>query len=145
MPSWHDEPYLSHLRSVLLNKFYSTNQELRTPADLLVSHFSSFPQNAKSLLALYLSQLLRDLRLILDCGVVAGGNAKTSDVISACPLYHFTRPSSVVKGEISVGRMGFGPTYVAHIPPIVVWYNRDSLCYGVGARVAYITAKAKKS
>ena len=40
--------------------------------------------------------------------------------------------------------MGFGPTYVAHIPPIVVWYNRDSLCYGVGARVAYITAKAKK-
>ena len=40
--------------------------------------------------------------------------------------------------------MGFGPTYVAHIPPIVVWYSRDSLCYGVGARVAYITAKTKK-
>ena len=31
-----------------------------------------------------------------------------------------------------------------HIPPIVVWYSRDSLCYGVGARVAYITAKCKK-
>ena len=40
--------------------------------------------------------------------------------------------------------MGFGPTYVAHIPPIVVWYSRDSLCYGVGACMAYITAKAKK-
>ena len=35
--------------------------------------------------------------------------------------------------------MGFGSTYVAHIPPIVVWYSRDSLCYGVGARMAYIT------
>ena len=33
---------------------------------------------------------------------------------------------------------------MAHIPPIVVWYSRDSLCCGVGARVAYITAKAKK-
>ena len=42
-------------------------------------------------------------------------------------------------------RMGFGPTYVAHIPPLEGWYSRDSLCYEVGARVAYITAKAKKS
>ena len=25
------------------------------------------------------------------------------------------------------------------------WYSRDSLCYGAGARVVYITAKAKKS
>ena len=41
--------------------------------------------------------------------------------------------------------MGFGPTYVAHIPPLEGWYSRDSLCYGVGARVAYITAKAKKT
>ena len=40
--------------------------------------------------------------------------------------------------------MGFGPTYVAHIPPLEGWYSRDSLCYGVGARVAYISAKAKK-
>ena len=53
--------------------------------------------------------------------------------------------ASAVKRKISVGRMGFGPTYVAHIPPIVVWYSRDSLCYGVGARVAYITAKKQKS
>ena len=37
--------------------------------------------------------------------------------------------------------MGFGPTYVAHIPPLEGWYSRDSLCYGVGARVVYITAK----
>ena len=29
--------------------------------------------------------------------------------------------------------MGFGPTYVAHIPPLEGWYSRDSLCYGVGA------------
>ena len=43
-----------------------------------------------------------------------------------------------------VGRKGFGPTYVAHIPPLEGWYSRDSLCYGVGARVAYITAKAKR-
>ena len=40
--------------------------------------------------------------------------------------------------------MGFGPTYVAHIPPLRGWYNRDSLCYGVGARVVYLTAKCKK-
>ena len=41
--------------------------------------------------------------------------------------------------------MGFGPTYVAHIPPLEGWYSRDSLCYdGVGARVVYITAKCKK-
>ena len=40
--------------------------------------------------------------------------------------------------------MGFGPTYVAHIPPLEGWYSRDSLCYGVGAHVVYITAKAKK-
>ena len=39
--------------------------------------------------------------------------------------------------------MGFGPTYVAHIPPLGGRYSRDSLCYGVGARVAYKTAKAK--
>ena len=41
--------------------------------------------------------------------------------------------------------MGFGPTYVAHIPPLRGWYSRDSLCYGVGARMAYITANAKIS
>ena len=40
--------------------------------------------------------------------------------------------------------MGFGPTYVAHILPLRGWYSKDSLCYGVGARVVYITAKAKK-
>ena len=40
--------------------------------------------------------------------------------------------------------MGFGPTYVAHIPPLEGWYRRDPLCYGAGARVAYITAKANK-
>ena len=40
--------------------------------------------------------------------------------------------------------MGFGPTYVAHIPPLEGWYSRDSLCYGVGARVVYITAKNAK-
>ena len=40
--------------------------------------------------------------------------------------------------------MGFGPTNVAHIPPLKGWHSRDSLCYGAGARVAYITAKAKK-
>ena len=51
--------------------------------------------------------------------------------------------SSAVKRKFSVGRMGFGPTYVAHIPPIVVWHSRDLLCYGVGACMAYITAKAK--
>ena len=39
--------------------------------------------------------------------------------------------------------MGFGPAYVAHIPPLEGWYSRDSLCYGVGACVAYITAKSK--
>ena len=38
--------------------------------------------------------------------------------------------------------MGFGPTYVAHIPPLEGWYSRDSLCYGVGARVVYIAAFA---
>ena len=32
-------------------------------------------------------------------------------------------------------------TYVAHIPPLRGWYSRDSLCYGVRARVMYITAK----
>ena len=32
-------------------------------------------------------------------------------------------------------------TYVAHIPPLGGWYSRDLLCYGVGARVMYITAK----
>ena len=53
-------------------------------------------------------------------------------------------PPRRLRGKISVGRKGFGPTYVAHIPPIVVWYSRDSLCYGVGACMAYITAKAKK-
>ena len=46
-----------------------------------------------------------------------------------------------VSVSVSVGRMGFGPAYVAHIPPIIppiiVWYSRDSL-------VAYITAKATK-
>ena len=38
----------------------------------------------------------------------------------------------------------FGPTYVAHIPPLEGWYSRDSLCYGVRARVVYLTAKCKK-
>ena len=37
-----------------------------------------------------------------------------------------------------------GPTYVAHIPPLEGWYSRDSLCCGVGACMAYITAKCKK-
>ena len=32
--------------------------------------------------------------------------------------------------------MGFGPTYVAHTPPLRGWHSRDSLCYGAGARVA---------
>ena len=32
-------------------------------------------------------------------------------------------------------------TYVAHIPPLRGWYSRDSLCHGVGARVAYINTK----
>ena len=35
------------------------------------------------------------------------------------------------------------PAYVAHIPPLEGWYSRDSLCCGVGARMAYITAKCK--
>ena len=35
--------------------------------------------------------------------------------------------------------------YVAHIPPLEGWYSIDSLCYGAGARMAYITAKAKKN
>ena len=34
---------------------------------------------------------------------------------------------------------------MAHIPPLEGWYSRDSLCYGVGAYMAYITAKAKKN
>ena len=38
-------------------------------------------------------------------------------------------------------RAGFDPTYVAHIPPLRGWYSRDSLCYGVGARMMYINAK----
>ena len=37
--------------------------------------------------------------------------------------------------------MGFGPAYVAHIPPLEGWYSRDSLCYGVGARVATTLAR----
>ena len=46
--------------------------------------------------------------------------------------------------------MGSGPAYVAHIPPLRVWYSRDSLCalcYGVavGARMAYITTKIQKN
>ena len=45
----------------------------------------------------------------------------------------------------AVGRMGFGPTYVAHIPPLEGWYSRDSLCYGVGARMMYIMQKCKFS
>ena len=53
-------------------------------------------------------------------------------------------PPRRLRGKFSVGRMGFGPTYVAHIPPLEGWYSRDSLCYGVGARVVCITAKAKK-
>ena len=40
--------------------------------------------------------------------------------------------------------MGFGPAYVAHIPPLEGWHSRDSLWYGARARVAYITAKSKK-
>ena len=47
------------------------------------------------------------------------------------------------RGKKARKEMGFGPTYVAHIPPLEGWYSRDSLCYGVGARVAYITAKSK--
>ena len=35
-------------------------------------------------------------------------------------------------------------SYVAHIPPLKGWYSRDSLCYGVGARVEYINAKMQK-
>ena len=31
----------------------------------------------------------------------------------------------------------------SHTPPIAIWHSGDSLCYGVGARVAYITAKCK--
>ena len=27
---------------------------------------------------------------------------------------------------------------------VAVWYTRDPLCYGAGARVAYIIAKSKK-
>ena len=37
--------------------------------------------------------------------------------------------------QTSAGRMSFGPTCVAHTPPLKGWHNRDSLCYGVWVRV----------
>ena len=46
--------------------------------------------------------------------------------------------------KIKKGSLTLSKFYVAHIPPLEGWYSRDSLCYGVGARVAYITAKAAK-
>ena len=33
---------------------------------------------------------------------------------------------------------------MAHIPPLRGWFSRDSLCYGVGARMEYINAKMQK-
>ena len=36
-------------------------------------------------------------------------------------------------------------TFHLAINSIRGWHSRDSLCYGVGAHVAYITAKAKKT
>ena len=34
---------------------------------------------------------------------------------------------------------------MAHIPPREGWYSRDSLCYGVGARMEYINVKIQKN
>ena len=45
--------------------------------------------------------------------------------------------------------MSFGPAYMAHTPPVRVWYSRDSLCCGYFAGAAacgvwLLLQKAKK-
>ena len=59
-------------------------------------------------------------------------------------LYYWVTTYVQIVIELWGPRMGFGPIYVAHIPPLRGWHSRDSLFYWVGARMAYITSKAKK-
>jgi hypothetical protein len=62
--------------------------------------------------------------------------------------FHGKRAIGVGVRSRAAGKKGFFKVMhngLAHIPPLEGWYSRDSLCYGVGARMMYIMQKFKEN